>query len=438
MEMSYAKNLSKNKSSKNIQLKPKTTDGVENVDEIEKVKHIKVAILVGFCYEDSANDDDVERRMLPGIVIDLYQAYKQALLMKADKIVIITDLTEDKRSQTILNALLVKIVETGILAFINDIKKFEYYNLYQNYDNLLDILEETSENASNIFFYYTGHASQGYLRLPRMSKLFTSIGNEDEYDKKHQISMILIRNLFLSKSIKGSDIFIIFDCCNGSGINLPYTHEETSYKMVSPLEINKKKFHRFLDILDDIKQEEEREERKKEEESDPREKDRKGNNQNDRKGRKQPDRKGQEKEDGTMDHEFFSNRIICVSASRSHEVSITTKDGSLFSLEFFKLLKEKNMELGQLINLINKKITDQLKEKQNNRILQGQRKIYLQNAMIYCSHPDEKYPWDWLQTNIYSSININFKNRMIEFRRPGITINTKSEPAKTLNVLDFR
>ena len=409
MEMSYTQNPFNPQNPRNPRKRINESENnseVDNIEEIEKVE-CKVAVLVGFCYEDATNQNDNERRPLPGIVIDLYQAYNQALLMKADKIVIITDLTKDKRSQIIINALVGKIVETGILAFIKDIKKFDYYNLYQNYDNLLDILEETSENASNIFFYYTGHASQGYLRLPKMSKLFTSIGNEDEYDKKHQISMILIRNLFLSKSAKGSDIFIVFDCCNGSGINLPYTYEDTSYKMVSPLEINKKKYHTFIDILNDI---------------------------NDRNKRDRPS-------GGNMRdrHEFFSNRIICVSASRSHEVSITTKDGSLFSLEFFKLLKERNMELGHIINLINEKITNQLKEKQNNRILQGQRKIYLQNAMIYCSHPDEKYPWDWLQENIYSTININLENMMIEFRRPGVVDDaTKVKSIKSFNALDFR
>ena len=455
---------SKNNKHSMLKLEEDADTDIKEKREIRK----KVAILVGFCYEDSANNTDVERRTLPGIVIDLYQAYKQALLMKADKIVIITDLTEDKRSQIILNALLVKIVETEILSFIKDVKTLDYYNLYKNYDNILDILEETSKDASNVFFYYTGHASQGYLKLPKMTKLFTSLVGADDYDEKHQISMILIRNLFLHKSIVGSDIFIIFDCCNGSGVNLPYTYEGNTYKLVCPLEINKKKYSHFEDILDDIKKTSggdkltEREGLSGGGRLSGREglggrerlSGREGLSGGDRLLRREglgggdrlSGREGlsgggrlSEREglSGRRDNmkevniggdglEFFYNRIISVSASRSHEVSITTKDGSLFSLEFFKLLQEKNLELGKIINIINEKISNQLKEKQNSRILLGQKKIHFQNAMIYSSHPGIIYPWDWLQEGIYSSIDIDHKNKIIKFRRPGNVVESSN------------
>src|SRR3972149_1864954 len=126
---------------------------------------MKISILIGFCY------DNIEKNKLPGIVIDLYLAYKMSLQMKSDQIIIITDLNKDQNTIILLNAITEGIVDAGILNFIENIKK---KNIFNNF-----------------------------------------------------------RDIILINSNKKSEIFIVMDCCNGSGLWLPYKLENNHYYLNS-------------------------------------------------------------------------------------------------------------------------------------------------------------------------------------------------------------
>ena len=64
---------------------------------------MKVAVLIGFSYgEDSETVYfDPERNPLPGIVVDLYQAYMVSLNMNAQKIIVITDIIKDQETSVL-------------------------------------------------------------------------------------------------------------------------------------------------------------------------------------------------------------------------------------------------------------------------------------------------------------------------------------------------
>lgn len=166
---------------------------------------MKVAILIGFQYQDievlekinfkeelctyiENNNNDItelticktnmeevqnrsEKLYLPGIIVDLYQAYLFILNMYPDYIIVITDIMNDQKTSILMKAIVDSIVDADILTFIENIKKKDQYYLYQNVQMLINKIMTISYKADKLFIYYTGHAQNGDIILPNNEKL---------------------------------------------------------------------------------------------------------------------------------------------------------------------------------------------------------------------------------------------------------------------------
>lgn len=230
---------------------------------------MKISVLIGFQYKYPV--------FLPGILVDLYQAYKQAIKMRSDKILIITDIDEDVKTEILMKAIVDEIVDADILTFIETIKIQKYHKLYDNLQGMLENIAEQSYGESSMFFYYTGHSRNGDLILPDDAKI-----------KKTDV-----RDLLCTCVKKDGDIFIVMDCCYGSGLRLPFR---------MTLNQNREGIYKL------------------------------------------------NKEEKVI---FTSQRIICLSASSSDETSITNHTGSLFTRALFSVLKLKIRSLTELLYKVN-------------------------------------------------------------------------------------
>jgi Caspase domain len=166
---------------------------------------MRKAIIIGFEYKNG--------KKLPGIAVDIYQVYS-FLKEKGwldEEIKVLTDIKKDAKTEILKTAILEKIVGSGILSFIEDLKErgqyveFKFHNYYNNFENSFNMTE-------NCFVYFTGHSKNGNIILPNESL----------------ISFDTFRNILISNISK--EIFLVMDCCEGR-ISLPFTLNEQIYRL---------------------------------------------------------------------------------------------------------------------------------------------------------------------------------------------------------------
>ncbi len=183
---------------------------------------MKVALLIGFSYDSGSTS-------LPGIVIDLYLAYRLAITNSPDRIIVITDVVEDRNTQLLLNAIISDSVDGAILSFIETIKEDGIYQQYFNRSQLMKIMETILDSADQVFIYYTGHVKRGNIKLPMVQSVTLANGHNEKDNGK--LSLYDFRNLILGSVNDSAQIFLIMDCCNGSGLSLPYQLSNRSYRL---------------------------------------------------------------------------------------------------------------------------------------------------------------------------------------------------------------
>ena len=129
-----------------------------------------VVILIGYQYQTSKTHSDRQdshkSAKLPGILIDLYQAYQFALKMHPTKLAIITDIEHDQRWQETVGAMGKDLVNSDVLDFIDTIRKDGIYYRHRNKDWLESKIEKLATGADRLLIYYTGHGREGYLEMP--------------------------------------------------------------------------------------------------------------------------------------------------------------------------------------------------------------------------------------------------------------------------------
>ena len=229
---------------------------------------MKIVLLMGFEYQ--------KEKYLPGIQIDLYHAYSMALNMKADKIIILTDIDHDDESKTplFIEAITQSKLDPNIFTFIENLKSKKQLIVYQNRLDLISHLSSHSNQCDQLFFYFTGHGKNEQFILP---------------DSDH-LSMNVLREILCNSVHKNGDIFLIIDCCNVNGFNLPYQLIKKDIDYIYKLS-------------------------------------------------KPP--------------HFVTQRIICISSSLSTETSGMTKYGSIFSTFCFDLFKHHQRSLPKLLHSLN-------------------------------------------------------------------------------------
>ena len=161
-------------------------------------------VLIGFEYNNE--------RKLPGIIIDLYLAYQFIKSFhKNPLITILSDIKKDSKTKVVRDAILENIVDSNILSFVKDCKKLNIYNEFKSsghYNNLDSTLLRLK--GDNLFIYYTGHSKNGNIILPNNS--------------------LYSFNLFKKQISKFKSVLCILDCCESTGLNLPFKLVNNVYR----------------------------------------------------------------------------------------------------------------------------------------------------------------------------------------------------------------
>lgn len=248
-------------------------------------------LLIGFSYgEGNFNEDDV-RINLPGIIIDLYLAYKKVKSINPLEICIITDISRNIQTELLTAAIFEGTVKSDILNFIDTIKKEGIYHPYSGRSDFIKKLTDFSSNTSHYFTYYTGHYDNGRVVLPTHNKdiCYTDDSNNSYLDGT------IFRNLIVNKSNPNCEHLFIMDCCNFDGFGLIYSsfprsiNHRKSYKSYTSVREEQNKY-----ILDP----------------------------------------------NIQSRFYVTKEIICISSSSINLKSIATNKGSLFSKIFFKVISD--------------------------------------------------------------------------------------------------
>lgn len=221
-----------------------------------------VALIIGFKYERRLKE-------LPGIVIDLYHAYVSAKRMHSNHaklyIKLITDITQDEMAFHLTSAVKNGVVPPRVVSFISDREEEGIITQYTSCIDLKGILRDECYNEQRVFVYYSGHGEGGDLVLPKGERLPISI----------------FRSTLLSRMHSDAELLVVMDCCNATGMGLPYRLNGN--------------VHRIVDLK--------------------------------------------------TDPVFVTQKIICISSTQFNEDSIATREGSIFTQVFFKKLEDKDLNL---------------------------------------------------------------------------------------------
>lgn len=273
---------------------------------------MKVSILIGFQYSPNTFNS---RSHLPGIAVDLYQAYVASVAMCPDQIIVITDINSDQKTSVLMKAIIDSIVDSDILTFIETAKSRQQYYRYRQRSDLMHVIAKTCYQADQVFFYYSGHAMNGHILLP-----------------DDQVLMTDLRDLLCTSVNRTGDIFITMDCCNGTGLGLPFQlMSNSSQKYVYRLSGGS-----VLELSS--------------------------------------------KQDDHPKVFFPTQRILCISSTNSEENSVTTRSGSIFTRSLFRCFKNRIRSIPTLLQTINNEC----------------RSTYQQTTTIHSSYPNLFILWNWL------------------------------------------
>ena len=155
---------------------------------------MSVGILIGFEYLS-----EIEKS-LPGIIFDLYSIHN-FFNDKLDSMYLITDILHEDIGNIIsyYNLYSIQFDPEHFFNILGD-------KLYRKTDpyEILSLIGSMVNGKNKIFFYYSGHSDENDFIFP------------GGYVKKY----VLLRTL-MEFSNKGSEIFILTDCCHG-GIKINY------------------------------------------------------------------------------------------------------------------------------------------------------------------------------------------------------------------------
>ena len=195
----------------------------------------KIAILIGFCYKSYEND--LDRKHLPGIILDLYNIYNLITNAKYDKIIIITDIESDIKSTELYKIMSIVNVNNKFKQFIKNLIYNNEYYLYQSKILFIKQLNDLLINQDKVFIYYTGHYKHKNFILPydkikitEDNMVITYSQGIPESKKQAKISQYEILEIILMNVQNTSEIFMIMDCCNGVDFGFPFILQKNTYR----------------------------------------------------------------------------------------------------------------------------------------------------------------------------------------------------------------
>ena len=313
---------------------------------------MRVALLIIFSYIDSLEDEF--RWRLPGVEVDLYQYYKFAKKMNADKILVITDISDDYKVSDMSHTISKGIVDVSILKIISKIKKENNYWYYTHKADMESKIWDQISDATELFIYYTGHGSKNRIVLPNINKLFSYDGESAENDgesAENDEIMFYDADLFmidiLTRIKNRAEILMIMDCCQITGMKLPFKMKDGMYYT-------------------------------------------------------------------NKDCDYTQHNIICFTSSLYDENSITVTHGSVFSRSLYKILNNydiynyKYRSIGHILNALKR---DSIKINNYVSALNVETEyINCPTSNVYSSYPDLKMLWTWVFGH-----NDNFKIEIDQF-----------------------
>jgi len=249
------------------------------------------SLLIGFEYIRSNSAENTHENLwkpLPGIPVDLYQAYSHSKTISKN-ILVFTDINKDYHTSILKRAILEGYVDSNLLSFIEDIKEKKHHQLYNSkkingYDmnNFDTVISKFVQNIDRLFIYYTGHGKNGNMILPDYT----------------QVSLDYLKDLISKYSNKKCECVIILDCCESNGMSLPYQYKKLDQD--NNTNIDKKPLKGFK----------------------------------------------------LVHKNFIHQHILCLSSSQLTENSSATRSGSIFTRIFFDYMNKNKNKPIRLDNLM--------------------------------------------------------------------------------------
>lgn len=153
-------------------------------------------LLIGFEYKFNS---------LPGALVDLYHAKKWCDSFECISHVI-TDIEKNMKEENLKEILDNQIADDGFKTFYDNI---ESLGIVKDESSLLSTIENFLKKGipdNKLVIYYTGHGVKDCLVMPN----------------RNLLPIIEFRDTILNNINHDVEIFFILDCCNPSGMNLPY------------------------------------------------------------------------------------------------------------------------------------------------------------------------------------------------------------------------
>lgn len=258
---------------------------------------MKTVIIIGFDYRGT--------KTLPGIPIDLYYVYNTILKIKPDKVKVITDIVSDYDPLELIEAIIDEIANNDIYNFIKVLKERRQYELYNSLESFKNIIKETINESDQIFFYYSGHSKNGDLLLPSIQNGWSGSLNHSNKDDSYnhlsrngcssRVGINEIKQLVIDGSKTNSDIFFVFDCCDFTGLDLPFILRKGRFYLNRDCNVN--------------------------------------------------------------EHTFNTQNILCIGSTLPHEISGATGKGSLFTSSLCKLLVIGERSLDKVSTIVGENVS---------------------------------------------------------------------------------
>lgn len=160
-----------------------------------------VSIIFGFQYKDKYE--------IPGIIIDIFRVYH--FLRKARrKILVITDIEEDKSMSELAISIAEKSTDARIFSFIETLKSRGEYQFWNSVPYVQQLVETNCFEAEKIFIYYTGHAIQKEFIFPISS------------GEMEKVETTTFTRWIYNNCKDDAEILFFLDCCNTSNLDLPF------------------------------------------------------------------------------------------------------------------------------------------------------------------------------------------------------------------------
>lgn len=163
------------------------------------------AIIIGFEYATN---------ILPGALIDIYQAHKWCCSFGCSTYVF-SDIRNGIDDRIIKKNVDQGIVDSDIMSFYDLVDKTPVTTSNELLTGISDKLEQMTDER--LIIYYSGHGTKDALVLPN----------------RELLPFIAFRDTILRQVSATTEIFWILDCCNPTGLHLPFVLNNNKFVLSS-------------------------------------------------------------------------------------------------------------------------------------------------------------------------------------------------------------